>query len=149
MANELGGGSPSGHGEERMPVTPGRSFAEGITGLFSRWGRSNQMRAQDTRRDDQPIMMTPANGISALPAYTSEQTSLQQPIVIPPSPVGNQSYQPEMPRPVGGGNRRFNSSLIDGPTTVNEDKSTSSESFNSVLRRRERIHIIKFRRECK
>ena len=112
MANELGGWNPSGHDGRRAPVTPGRSLTEGITNLFSSWGRSNQMRAQNTRRNDQPYVMQPTHSNSALPAYTSEQTS-PQPTLIPPSPVGN-----------GG----FRSSLVDGPYTVDETSSTSSGS---------------------
>ena len=114
MANELGGGNPSEHDGRRAPVTPGRSLTEGITNLFSSWGRSNQMRAQNTRRNDQPYVMQPTHSNSALPAYTSEQPS-PQPTLIPPSPIGN---------------RGFHSSLIDGPNTVNESSSTSSGSLS-------------------
>ena len=119
MANELGGWNPSGHDGRRAQVTPGRSFTEGITNLFSSWGRPNQMRAQNTRRNDQPHMMQHTHSNSALPAYTSEQTS-PQPALIPPSPVGNGGYR---------------SSLIDGPYTVDETSSTSSGTTNVPITR--------------
>ena len=106
MANELRGGCPPGRDGEGTPVSPG--IARWVTGFFSQ-RRSNQMRAQDTRRDDQPMTTTLSHSNSALPAYTSEQTSLTQPNIIPPSPVGN--------------------SLLDGPYTVGENDSTSSGSL--------------------
>ena len=106
MANELRGGCPPGHSGEGTPVTPGTAVAQWVTGLISQW-RSNQMRAQDTRRDDQPMTTTLSHSNSALPAYTFEQTSLPQPAIIPLSPVKNQ----------GG----FESSLLDGSYTFEEN----------------------------
>ena len=109
MANKLRGSCPPGRSGEGTPVTPGTAVTRWVTSLLSP-RRSDQMRAQDTRRDDRPITTTLTHSNSTLPAYTSEQTSLTQPNVIPPSPVRN--------------------SLLDGPITVKENNSTSSGSLS-------------------
>ena len=88
------------------------------------------MQAQNTRRDDEPITTLLDHSILGLPAYTSDQRSLPQPTLISPSPTGIQE------------DRRFGSLLVAGPTTVNDNNSTTSESLGFPFAREEKESTI-------